>query len=222
MDKLPKLYEKKGDRMRILKWFLLLSALICLSIPTAHASFIDFRSPIFYPGTSDSITRTVDGLTITIESSPRNLYWDSNDGLGILGGDDNDEVDGAEDLTVEFVLPTSAYVDYFLISDLFYSETDSIGAFNEEGKWSVDNGFTWNTFQQTDPTQLPSPASNGTYYLTIGQSINSILFMADDSLRDNDYSLAGVEVSGTPEPATMLLVSTGLLGLAGFRRKFRN
>ena len=78
--------------MKILKWFLLLSALMCLSIPTAQASFIDFRD--YDPGDSDSITITEYGVTITVESSPRKLYWDSNDGFGVLGGDDNDEVDG--------------------------------------------------------------------------------------------------------------------------------
>ncbi|MBW1800018.1 MAG: PEP-CTERM sorting domain-containing protein, partial [Deltaproteobacteria bacterium] len=35
------------------------------------------------------------------------------------------------------------------------------------------------------------------------------------------YGEAGVEVAPVPDPGTMLLLGSGLIGLAGFRRKFR-
>jgi len=73
-----------------------------------------------------------------------------------------------------------------------------------------------------------TPASDSTWtkyteYFTASGS-NTLTFSVSgsgDGPYDNDTGLADVSIGATPEPGTLLLLGTGLLGFAGFaRRKF--
>ena len=195
---------------------------------SGYAMFIDFRTDTPFstdqPDGFASYSAAVGGLTLTFTPLPptgtTRLYWDDEDGFGVKGGGgyEPDEIEDPEFLKISFSSPT--YVQFFDLTDLYYED-----GYTETGKWSLDNN-SWNQFSQTDLTKLPDPLSNGEYRLVINSIVSDIWFTALGEInigcdwQDHDFSVAAVNTA-VPEPATMLLLGSGLLGLAGFRRKMK-
>ncbi|NEX45857.1 hypothetical protein [Pseudotabrizicola algicola] len=78
-------------------------------------------------------TCTVGGVTLSAfrqtasgEAAPATLYWDPIDGIGILGGGQNDEIDFDETLVVKF--DRNVDVSGIWLSDLFEAEAQRYGA----------------------------------------------------------------------------------------------
>lgn len=94
-------------------------------------SHIDFRSPNFdicfeqHTCSVGSVTLSAFRQTDTGEVAPATLYWDPIDGIGILGGGQNDEIDFDETLIVRFDRTTS--ISGIWLSDLFEAETNRYG-----------------------------------------------------------------------------------------------
>jgi len=199
----------------------------------AFATFIDFRGdepfatdkPVgesFYSATVNSLTISFTPLSDDVTATPT-LWWDVIDGFGVqqggVGGYEIDEIEGPDTLKIDF--SKTVYVSYFDLTDLFYEGRDN-NWYYESGRYSLDGG-AWYDFIQNGQSKMPSPASNGQFALCIDSNVSSIRFRAPGEVNgeDHEFSVAAVDVNPVPEPATMLLLGVGLIGLAGLgRRKF--
>lgn len=207
-----------------MKKIIITSVLLFFGLATgSYATVIDFTSGDFSSaGGQSSFYYSSAGLRIEALPSGAVLYHDTADGLGVIYGYEDDEVEGDESLHLHF--DVAQFLNGILITDLFnepynYGE----GSFLEQGQYSFDNS-SWVPFE-ADEDQTPSPDTNGELTLLFPSStlITDIWFQAPgwQNLEDHEFSIAKIDVTPAPEPAAILLLASGLAGLAGSGRKFR-
>ncbi len=144
-----------------------------------------------------------------------NLFQDSTDGLGVLGGED-DEINVGESLT--FTISGGFNMTGVWLTDLFAWYDPSGENFRaDEFGYLILNGTTRFDFVAIDQYT----GSNGNFFVDFGTSflVNSIQFFAGNGDPRNEYSVAGFVGSPVPIPGAVWLLGSGLLGLIGVRRK---
>lgn len=201
---------------------------------SASAALIDFTDVDGYSFTTSRASGTVDGIDFEVRpghgAEGRNPQLTQNrehvnapglagqgDGLGI----DNDELNHREFLTLEFSGPVRVtglhFLDLFKADDhdedpetaIFYagatpSKAGILGRFDGEEVYAEDRAG--HLFQEVSTT-------GSTFSFRVGHG--------NDDQGVGDFSLAGVEVSAVPLPASALLLGAALGGLGLSRRRAR-
>jgi hypothetical protein len=206
------------------KIIILTLLLFFASVSGPYADTIDFRSGDFSSANgSSSFYYAPAGLTITAYGYKAVLYQDSVDGLGVNSCSyEDDEIEGKEFLHLSFDTPQ--ILNEILITDLFNEPYNwgCGGSYLEEGQYSFDKS-AWEPFE-ADDSQIPGTTNGELTIFLASPTIDNIWFSAPGYKNcwreDHEFSVAGIDVAPVPEPGTILLLGSGLVGFAGFRRRF--
>jgi len=130
--------------------------------------------------------------------------------------------DGGTYLTFTEFTPNSTYFQYDLLFPPFWDDSDTIA-----GEVPLGNPDVWgtNTLLGTFYFEAPNSGSIGTETIYIGPAAGDYGIFGEEGLLGSTALMPNnptASAASIPEPATLLLVSCGLVGFAGLRKKLRN
>jgi len=192
----------------------LLAFTAAYAIPAVGDLTVDFRTSA-WSGANNQASFAVGTTTVAALPAGRTLFQDNVDGLGVRGGSENDEIDQAEQIRVDFA--GGRTLRGFWVTDLFAFPDGAGSLLGEHGRILINGTLSWDFYGfNSDP-------ANGEQFIDFGANylVNYAVFSAIGTAfgnANNEFSVAGAV--GVPEPITMLLLGAGLLGLATVRRRF--
>jgi hypothetical protein len=162
-------------------------------------------------GLTVSANTIVDGVFLSrgIQWDQGPVWWDSHEGASRWI-----EIDLGGTFSIETFVVQADDNDAYILS---YWD---LGTANWELAWDVPNYDALGWGMQT----RPNPADDTERYLLSASIVtNALRFEGDMGDTDLYFAVSEIQAYGesVPEPATMLLLGSGLLGLAGLRRKFK-
>jgi len=108
-------------------------------------------------------------------------------------------------------------------------DSNNDGVYEEGWKWNMfiyneDTGIKYQLGDWTINFDLPTSALNNfkdNFAIVNQPSGGNIWFFIEDGYTNDNVGSVFASVAPIPEPSTMLLLGSGLIGLWGFRRKFK-
>jgi hypothetical protein len=195
---------------------------IVLFASTALALTVDFTNSSWQPANGqNSYSVDYGSLTVTATASPWNktLTYDT-DGMGVQDDEISAPWFGAREM-ITLSFSESVYVSGFIVADLF---EDELWDWDEQGGYDYTPGGNPTIFGISDGIYDPV---EGALTYSFGSSVlaDTFTFFGVKSAKGwKDFSVNSIMIDGSgatpvPEPASMLLLGAGLVGIAGFGRK---